>query len=193
MSSVAPPRLTLVTSVDQQFASGTEKSLATAYSEHGALIYNFCRRKLDEETARDVTQEVFVAAWRSHQRFDPTRGSLRAWLMAIAKNKVIDSYRRQARRPQVVGAIDPDWSSAESATVDASITRTADRMLLAQALTELSERARTVVELSFFRQLTHNEIADTTGLPLGTVKSDIRRSLLKLRENLAENLESGDV
>lgn len=174
--------------LEQRFRNGDAGALSEAYSEHGSLVYSFCRRRVDTESARDVTQEVFVSAWRSHQRFDPARGSLRGWLMTIAKNRVIDLYRHQSRRPLTVSAYDgeppPDPAKAESA-----IGRIADRMVLAQAMTELSDRARTAVELSFYHQLTHEEIADQTGLPLGTVKSDIRRSLLKLRRNLEGSVE----
>ena len=169
--------------LEERFRDGEAGALSDAYATHGSLIYSFCRRRVDAESARDLTQEVFVSAWRSHHRFDPARGSLRGWLMTIAKNRVIDLYRHQSRRPQTVSAFDgeppPDPAKAETA-----IGRIADRMLLAQALTELSDRARTAVELSFYHQLTHEEIADRTGLPLGTVKSDIRRSLLKLRRSL---------
>ena len=112
--------------------------------------------------------------------------------MSIAKNRVVDLYRRRSRRPQTVSAFDgeppPDLAQAE-----VTIGRIADRMVLAEALTELPDRARKAVELSFYDQLTHEEIATRTGVPLGTVKSDIRRSLLKLRRNLEGSLEQEEV
>ncbi len=178
--------------LEQRFRDGVSGALAEAYEAHGSLVYSFCRRRLDAETARDITQEVFVSAWRSHHRFDPARGSLRGWLMAITKNRVVDLYRHRSRRPQTVSAFDgeppPDPAHSEIA-----IGRIADRMVLAQAMTELPERARKSIELSFYDQLTHEEIAARTGIPLGTVKSDIRRSLLKLRRNLEGNLEHEEV
>ncbi len=169
--------------LEQRFRNGGGRALSDAYEAHGSLVYSFCRRRMDPESARDVTQEVFVSAWRSHHRFDPDRGSLRGWLMAIAKNRVIDLYRHQARRPLTVAATDGE-ATLTSAKDEAAIGRIADRMVLAQAMGELPDRARTMVELSFYEQLTHEEIAERTGIPLGTVKSDIRRSLLKLRRNL---------
>ncbi len=182
----APWRGTVhLSDLDQRFRDGGTGSLAEAYDAHGSLVYSFCRRRLDPETARDVTQEVFVSAWRSHHRFDPGKGSLRAWLMAIAKNRVIDLYRHRSRRPQTVAVVG-DEPPPDPTLAEAAIGRIADRMVLAQAMGELSDRARKAVELSFYDQLTHEEIATRTGVPLGTVKSDIRRALLKLRHNLED-------
>ena len=112
--------------------------------------------------------------------------------MAITKNRVIDLYRHQSRRPLTVSAVDNDLPP-DPATAEAAIGRIADRMVLAQAMAELSDRARQALELSFYEQLTHDEIADRTGVPLGTVKSDIRRGLLKLRRNLEASAEPEEV
>jgi len=181
----------LLSDLEQRFRVGGSGALAEAYDAHGSLSFSFCRRRLDAETARDVTQEVFVSAWRSHQRFDPSKGSLRGWLMAITKNRVVDAYRHKSRRPQTVMAFD-DEPPPDSSQTEAEIGRIADRMVLAQAMTELPDRARKAVELSFYDQLTHEEIATRTGIPLGTVKSDIRRSLLKLRRNLEGTSDPGE-
>lgn len=178
--------------LERRFREGGPGVLAEAYETHGSLVYSFCRRRLDAETARDVTQEVFVSAWRSHHRYDPDKGSLRGWLMSITKNRVVDTYRHRSRRPQTVSAFD-DEPPTDPAQTEALIGRIADRMVLAQALTELPDRARKSIELSFYDQLTHEEIAARTGTPLGTVKSDIRRSLLKLRRHLEGSLEQEEV
>ncbi|MDH3302150.1 MAG: sigma-70 family RNA polymerase sigma factor [Acidimicrobiia bacterium] len=177
-----------MSSLEERFRDGGPGALAEAYDAHGSLVYSFCRRRLDAETARDVTQEVFVSAWRSHHRYDPDKGSLRGWLMSITKNRVVDTYRHRSRRPETVSVYDGE-PPPDPAQAEISIGRIADRMVLAQAMTELPERARKAVELSFYDQLTHEEIATRTGIPLGTVKSDIRRSLLKLRRNLEDTLE----
>lgn len=169
--------------LEQRFRDGLPGALAEAYEAHSSLVFSFCRRRLDPETARDITQEVFVSAWRSHQRYDPTKGSLRGWLMTITKNRVVDLYRHNSRRPLTVAAFDGE-PPPDPLQTEVTIGRVADRMVLAQAMTDLPDRARKAVELSFYDQLTHEEIATRTGVPLGTVKSDIRRSLLKLRRNL---------
>lgn len=166
-------------SLEERFAE-SDDALAEAYEAHGALVFSFCRRQLGAEGGRDVTQEVFVAAWRARHRFDPSRASLRTWLMGIARNKVIDAHRHAGRRPRSADGTEVEPVAVEPAAVD----QMADRMVLADALSQLPERARAVVELSFFEQLSHQEIADKVGMPLGTVKSDIRRSLDKLRREL---------
>lgn len=172
----------LVDDLERRFVSGDESALAQVYQDHGSLVYTYCRRQLGPETGRDVTQEVFTSAWRARHRFDPQRGSLRAWLMGIAKNRVVDQYRKQSRRPQIADGV--EVADRDNGIDAVQVDRVGDRMILASAMNELSERARTVVELSFFHQLTHPEIAAQTGLPLGTVKSDIRRSLQKLKHHL---------
>jgi len=169
--------------LEHRFVGGDEEALAQVYDEHGALVYTFCRRQLGPDTGRDITQEVFTSAWKSRHLFDAQRGSLKSWLMGIAKNRVVDYYRMQARRPRLAEGIDVDEQHGE-AHIEAKVDRIADKMILASAMTELPDRARSVLELAFFDQLTHPEIAAQTGLPLGTVKSDIRRSLAKLKSHL---------
>lgn len=188
VSRALPPARRFVFSppspLETRFAAGDESALAELYERHGSLVYTFCRRQLGSEGGRDATQEVFVAAWKARRRFDPERGSLRPWLMGIAKNKIVDAIRYRSRRPDTVGGVELDDGPLAPAVLS-STDQMADRMVLASALEELPERARRAVELSFFGQMTHPEIAAETGLPLGTVKSDIRRGLVKLRRHLA--------
>jgi RNA polymerase sigma-70 factor (ECF subfamily) len=139
--------------------------------------------------ATEIAQDVFVAAWRAQRSYDPGRGALGGWLMAIARNKVIDHLRRQGRRPLTDAAGD---SASLTARRDDDVDMIANRMLLAEALGELSPRAREVVELAFLHDLTHEQIAAKTHLPLGTVKSDVRRSLPLLHRALA-GLSSGGI
>ncbi|MGI9604110.1 MAG: RNA polymerase sigma factor [Acidimicrobiales bacterium] len=174
----------MVDDLESDFQRGADDALRRAYDEHGSLVYSFCRRSIGSTEAADVTQEVFLAAWRAHDRFDADRGSLRGWLMGIARNKCVDRLRHHGRRPQIATAEVEDRPAGGS-----DIERMSDRMVLATALEDLPDRSRRLIELSFYQQLTHAEIADHTGVPLGTVKSDIRRGLNKLRRNL----EAGDV
>ncbi len=171
----------MVDELESDFHRGADDSLRRAYDEHGSLVFSFCRRSLGSTEAADVTQEVFLAAWKAHDRFDADRGSLRGWLMGIARNKVIDRLRHNSRRPQIASA-EVDDRPATSHDID----RMSDRMVLATALDELPPRSRQLIELSFYQQLTHAEIADRTGVPLGTVKSDIRRGLSRLRRHLED-------
>lgn len=182
---VADSALDAVDPVAVAFSEGGPDALRRAYDEHGSLIYSYCRRSLGPENGRDVTQEVFLAAWKAHHRYDHQRGALGGWLMAIAKNKVIDHLRASGRRVTTTGAIDPEAFASDADTAG----RLADRMAVAEAVKTLPERARTVVSMAYFDDLTHTQIAEQTGLALGTVKSDIRRGLERMRRHL----EVGDV
>ncbi len=163
------------------FADGSDECLRRAYELHGPLVHTFCRRAVGPDRANDVTQEVFITAWRQRHRYEPARGTLAGWLIGIARFKVLEAlapppappHRRRSSRSVGLSMVSPD-----------AVEALADRMLLAAALDELPERARSVVGLAFERQLTHQEIAERTALPLGTVKSDIRRSLDRMRRHL---------
>lgn len=158
-----------------------------AWDACGGLVHNYCSRALgDRERAADATQETFVSAWRSRDRFDPARGTLAGWLLGIAKYRVLDARRRQDRVPvpvdEVAGGPAGQPGSATSSPEHPDVL--ADRLLIAHALEALPPAAREVVELAFYGELTQAEIAERTGLPLGTVKSHMRRALLRLRADL---------
>jgi RNA polymerase sigma-70 factor (ECF subfamily) len=167
-----------VDDIGGRLASGDEGALKDAYDAHGSLVYSIARRTLPEHTAREVTQDVFVSAWRFHERFDPARGTLAGWLVGITRNKVVDAVRSEQRHVRLREAL-PDEDGIHHDVVAIS-----DRMLLAQAMAQLSDRAREAVYLSTVEGMTHQEIADRTGHPLGTIKSDIRRGLDRLRRHL---------
>lgn len=172
-----------------RFAQGDESALRAAYDEHKSLVYSMARRALGDDRSLDVTQEVFIAAWKARERFDPSRGSLPGWLVGIAKNKIVDEIRRSVRRVPTDSSPDAVDRLADSESDDRSwIDNMADQMLIAKALETLSDRARTVIELHFFNDLTQQQIADKTGLPLGTVKSDIRRGLQTLRHHMEQEI-----
>lgn len=160
------------------FVNGDDAGLRSAFDAHGGLIYNFCRRSVGADAAHDLTQETFLSAWRAHHTFDPARGSLPGWLMGIAKNRLIDRLRADGRQvPRAeMGFHDP----ADSDRVE----QVATKMLVADALSTLPERQRLVMELAFFEDLSQSQIAERTSLPLGTVKSDMRRGLTRMRSHL---------
>lgn len=168
--------------------SDAEGALERAYAEYGTLVHTYCRRSLaDAGAAADCTQDTFVSAWKTRDRFDPSKGSLPAWLMGIARFKVLDAYRAAGRTPVPVDdmAVDLTTDGTAARSVDDQLI---DELLIRHALESLAPRARQVVELAFYSDLTHTEIADRLGLPLGTVKSDCRRALARLRTHL----EGGD-
>jgi RNA polymerase sigma factor (sigma-70 family) len=170
--------------VAEAFCDGQEWALAVAYERWAGLVHGISLRALtDRSDAEDATQQVFIRAWRGRATFDPTRGSLVGWLVGIARHVCADTWHQRARRARqqeaarsVMGPVTTPESAAPEQAVE--------RLALLDALSEIDQPARGIVELAFFHDLTHTQISDRTGLPLGTVKSHIRRSLLRLRDSL---------
>ena len=162
--------------------AGDPDAVRLAWDAFGSLVHTYCARALrDRERAADCTQETFVGAWRSRQRFDPARGSLAGWLLGIARYRVLDVHRGAHRVPTPVDEVPA--TDGQRGVPDAP-DLLADRLLVAHALESLPPAARQVVELAFYGDLTQVEIAERTGLPIGTVKSHMRRALLRLRADL---------
>jgi RNA polymerase sigma-70 factor (ECF subfamily) len=134
----------------------------------------------DTGAAEDVLQEIFMQLWRNPGAFDANRGNMAAWLAVISRHRAIDALRR--RRPEnniedLVVSIEPDLAG------DADRVRTMDKVR--GALETMPSTQRSALEMAYFEGLTHVEIADKTGEPLGTIKTRIRAGLLSLRKVLA--------
>ncbi|MDA3039174.1 MAG: sigma-70 family RNA polymerase sigma factor [Actinomycetota bacterium] len=187
ISSDPPPRplaartpLRFSSGIEAAFCAGDDGALKLAHDAHGCLVYGLCRRMLTAEQADEVTQDVFLSAWRARAQFDPSRGTLSAWLVGITKRRIVDHLRsegRHANRRAEVGEL-PDRPG------EAVVEQLADRLLVAAALRELPERARETLHLAYQQDLTHQQIAERTGRALGTVKSDIRRGLQAIRQHV---------
>ena len=164
--------------------AGDDAVLREIFDEHGPTVLGLARKLVGPE-AEDLAQQVFLDAWRSRHRFDASKGSLGAWLTGITRFKAIDHWRASGRRPSTPVA-DAGVYVATAADVDQVV----DQLVLTKALAKLPEIRRHVVELGFYHGLTHAEIADRVDLPLGTVKSHIRRGLETLQRELEVSRES---
>lgn len=170
-------------SLEERLATGDEAALRDLFDEHGPMVLGLARRLVGAD-AEDLTQQVFLDAWRSRHRFDPEKGSAAAWLTGITRFKAIDHWRASGRRPST--------PSAEAGTyemVEPEIDRVVDQLVLTRALEALPPARREVVELGFYHDLTHPEIAEKLRLPLGTVKSHMRRGLEALNRELGVSRE----
>jgi len=166
------------------FQSGSDEGLKALYDEHGRLVYSYCLRTLGANRAADATQEVFLGAWKSRDRYRPDAGSLAGWLLGIARFKVIDLTRVQHRNGVATGTEIVDETGTAANATPGDPERVAERLLVADALRVLPERSRKMVTMAFFDDYTHQQISEICNVPLGTVKSDIRRGLERLRRHL---------
>ena len=158
--------------------SGDQSALAELYDRYSSVVYAVALRVLgDTGAAEDVLQEVFLQFWRNPGAFDAARGSLGAWLAVITRNRAIDSLRR--RRPEtdiedVIVSVAPDLAGE------------ADRSRAAQkvrgVLGTMPPAQRSALEMAYFEGMSHSEIAEKTGEPLGTIKTRIRAGLMLLRK-----------
>ena len=162
------------------FIAGEETALRALYDLHGGLVYRIALGMLNSvPDAEEVTQATFVAAWRGRASFDPRLGTLGAWLIGITRRRAIDQLRVMARDARPVEALAA--RNAMPPDADDGQDRVVERMLVADELSRLPDHQRRVLELAFFDDLTHEQISAATGMPLGTVKSHIRRGLARLR------------
>ena len=170
------------TALALRFVAGDERALAEIYRQWSSLVYSLALRSLGDATdAEDVTQRVFVAAWQSRSRFDPERASLSAWLVGITRHSTADMHEARTRQRRLADHV---ASVTGEETVAAPEADLADRLLIADEMARLDPVPRAVVRLAFFDDLTHVQIAERLGIPVGTVKSHIKRSLSKLRGRL---------
>jgi RNA polymerase sigma-70 factor (ECF subfamily) len=172
--------------VGRRFAAGEEQALAWAYERWAGQVHGMAVRAFGPgPDAEDVTQQVFVAAWTGRARFRPDDSPLPAWLVGICRHKIADAWARRDKQRREAEAAMTEAQARPGGPVTAGVdTAATDRVLLLDELDHLGQPQRGIIELAFYEDLTHAQIAERTGLPLGTVKSHIRRTLERLRTRL---------
>ncbi|WP_411080230.1 RNA polymerase sigma factor [Streptomyces sp. cmx-18-6] len=174
------------------FVRGDEDSFDLVYRRWGTLVYSLAARSLgDAREAEDVAQQTFLAAWRGRQGYHAVRGPLPGWLVGIARRKIADAHAARARRVELAAAHAAREGSAAPGTAEPP-EAALDRVLVTQELRKLPLVQRRILCLAFFDDLTHVQIAERTGLPLGTVKSHARRAILRIRRSVAESAASAE-
>jgi RNA polymerase sigma-70 factor, ECF subfamily len=137
---------------------------------------------MTQEEAEDAVQEIFLDLWRSAARFDPRAGSEITFIATIARRRLVDARRRRQRRPQTEPILDDATHVGRSTPPELG----AEAAIAARALDQLRPEQRHVLILTALHGLSHEEVAQTTGMPLGTVKAHARRGLMRVREVLGE-------
>jgi RNA polymerase sigma factor (sigma-70 family) len=172
--------------VGQRFTAGDPQALAWAYERWAGQVHGMAVRAFGHgPDAEDVTQQTFMSAWTGRAGYRPDRGPLPAWLVGVCRHKIADTWARRDKQRREAEAAMSEARSMPAGPVTAGVdTAVADRVLLLDELDLLGQPQRGIIELAFFEDLTHAQIAARTGLPLGTVKSHIRRTLERLRTRL---------
>ncbi|MGA7992487.1 MAG: sigma-70 family RNA polymerase sigma factor [Thermoanaerobaculia bacterium] len=173
----------------ERIKRGDSSALDALYERYSSPVYSLVWKILQNpEEAEDVALDVFWQIWRQADRYDPSRGAPPAWIFTVARSRAIDRLRaRHRREDRTISFDDPavnlDPLDEEAAPdVVASFRQTRDTVRA--AITTLSAVQREAIELAFFKGLTHVEIAQQLGQPLGTIKTRIRQGLIKLRKTL---------
>ena len=166
-------------------ARGDLGALDRLYEQYGAMAFSIAYRITGDRTAaEDVVQDAFLGAWRNASRYVESRGSVRTWLLSIVHHRAIDAIRR--RRP-TVELPDSEVALPDALTLPdtwADVELRLDRAAVLQAMSAISDVQREAIELAYFGGLTQTEIAERTGVPLGTVKGRMRLGLQGMRAAL---------
>lgn len=169
-------------SVLPRIAAGDPAAVPDCITRYGGLVWSLARRFLGNTAdAEDAVQDVFIELWKNAARYDPARSSEPTYITMIARRRLIDRKRRAGRNP-AAQALPDEPVGAPSKDDRVEIEDEAARA--ASVLGELRDEERRVIQMAVFQGLTHEEIAASTGLPVGTVKTHIRRGLIRVRERL---------
>jgi RNA polymerase sigma-70 factor, ECF subfamily len=165
---------------------GEEEALQQLHRRYAPLVFHLACRTVDRAAAEEIVQDTFLAVWRRAADFDPTRGSVRTWLLSIGHHRMLDELRSRSRRPQASGDLLLDhWAlSAEEPLPDETLWLEYKRDAVSEAVAALPEPQRAALRLAFFADLTHEEVAKALKVPLGTAKTRIRSGLRLLERHL---------
>jgi RNA polymerase sigma-70 factor (ECF subfamily) len=163
----------------EEAARGEVDALSALYDRFSGLLLTMAIRMLgDRAMAEDLVHDVFMEVWRNANRYDPSRGSVRTWVLVRLRSRALDRLRSATARREVAS---DDIAPREAAPEHEDPSLAPDRAALVACLAQLPDEQRLVLELSYFQGLSSSEIAQRMGTPLGTVKSRTAAALAKLR------------
>ena len=174
----------------QRIASGDQSAVQECLKSYGGLVWSLARRMMrNQEDAEDAVQEIFLDVWKNAERFDPAQASETTFVAMIARRRLIDKIRHSQRR---ISADSIDDVLAEPSSRDDKVLETnVEAREAAKALDQIRPEQRQVLQLSIVHGLSHQEISEATGIPLGTVKTHARRGIIQVREILGLESSTG--
>ncbi len=164
-----------------RIAAGEAEAVQLMIDRYGGLVWTLARRQLGRDLAEDLVQEIFTELWRTADRFDPRKGSEATFITVVVRRRIIDLRRRANARVEEVELSDAVPEQVAPQQVERDIEVEDEARIAREALAQLSDGQRQVLELALLKGLTHTQIAERTSLPLGTVKSHARRGLEQVR------------
>jgi RNA polymerase sigma-70 factor (ECF subfamily) len=174
-----------------RIAAGDQHAIEMLHARFAPGMYSVAMRVTrSERLSQEAVQDAFMAVWQDPRRFDPSRGSLGPWMFTLARYKAIDAVRREAAAKRQTAEADLELYEAPDDVHD-EVWRGLRRERINEAIRSLPEDQRRALSLAFIQGLTHVEVADREGIPLGTAKTRIRTALLRLRASLETDLSEG--
>jgi RNA polymerase sigma factor (sigma-70 family) len=171
-------------------AGGDEHAFRELFARYASVAHALAFRLVRHaHVAEEIVQEAFLAVWRSPDRYDGTRGSVRAWLMGTVHHRAVDAVRReqaQRRHAERAAALGSPFTDDPMDAVLAAIDLPGERRLIRNALAELPAEQRDVIQQMYFDGMSQSQIAARTGVPLGTVKSRTLLAMRRLRSTIGE-------
>lgn len=175
----------------ERIALGDQRAVKECMDVYGGLVWSLARRyNYSAADAEDATQEIFLEIWKSAARYDAAMGAEAVFIATIARRRLIDRIRAAKRRPKTE-EFDESFTHEQSCEAPDSGMLAVDAAVATRALAQLGEGERDILLMGVVDGMTHSEIAMATGKPLGTVKTQLRRGLIKVRDML-EAVKEGD-
>jgi RNA polymerase sigma-70 factor, ECF subfamily len=169
---------------------GDERAFRELFARYASVAHALAFRLVRQaQVAEEIVQEAFLAVWRTPERYDPARGSVRSWLMGTVHHRAVDAVRReqaQRRRTDQAAALVPSVAEDPTDDVVSALDLPRERRLVRKALAGLPDEQRDVIQRMYFDGMSQSQIAERTGLPLGTVKSRALLAMRRLRTHLGE-------
>ena len=172
-----------------EVAQGVERAMQDCVNKYGSLVWAIARRYVHNQTAvEDLVQEIFTDIWKSAKKFDPNIATESTFVGLLARRRAIDFIRKESRRPELEPI--PEGEFLPEQSTESSNSMQFDTESVRAALSGLPDESQKIFTMHFEQGMTHAEIADATELPLGTIKTRLRRGLITLRDMLRnqENL-----